>query len=1116
MTANLRAFFVVFCLPTLVNASTLSVPADTTSKDTTVAAKKKEKRDLPLKAERTIRLKTDEFTWMSLDVSPDGKIIVFDMLGDLFTVPITGGKAKQITRGLALDNQPRFSPDGKKIVFTSDRSGAENLWLLDVGFTVEDTTSASDTTGLKQLTQGSGAYCSPEWTPDGKYIVASKLVVSGLGGNHLWMYHIDGGSGIDLNAKEQNRNSLGAAFGPEGRYIYYSTKMGRWGYNLPRFEFQVAIYDRDNGETFQLTAESGGAIRPAISPDGKWLVYASRHDAKTGFRLRNLQTSSEQWLAYPIQRDDQESRFTRDLLPGYSFTPDSKSIIAAIDGKMMRLEIPSGKQTEIPVDVETDLQLGPRVHFAKSVEDGPVEVRQVRGAVLSPDGKQIAFTALNRLYIHEAASGRTTKTVEMTVGQFSHAWSPDGRSIAFITWSEADGGSVYRVSARGGSPQRISDVNAYYAHVLWSPDGKEIIASRSPWQQQRNFSIFNFIRGQGLELVRFPFDGGAAKKIAPLKGDRPHFADKPDRIYVYEGEAGLVSFRLDGTDRKIHAKVTGTMPPFGGEKALPADEVIMGNDGEHALVLSQNHIYRISIPVVGGDPPALALLDPGKAAFPAEKLTVIMGEFMNWGLGTKEAIWSIGNTVFRYNFDEAKAYADSVKVAKRRQVKKEEPKDEDEEEPTFEPKKIVIRLEMPRLHGKGALVLRGARILTMDPNAPNDGIINDGAIIVNDNRIVEVGPGNAVKTPQGAKEIEVKGKFLLPGFVDAHAHMWPAWRIHRGVVWEYLSNLAYGVLTTRDPQTSTTDVLTYSDMVETGDLVGPRVFHTGPGVFGTDQIKSLKEARRVMKRYAEYFKTNTIKQYVAGDRNTRQWIIMAAKEREIMPTTEGALDMKLDLTQIIDGYPGHEHSFPISPLYRDFVEFVAKSGTAYTPTLLVSYGGPWAENYYYETTEVHRDPKLRKFFPHYEIDKLAKRRPWFTAEEHVFKLHAEQAKKILEAGGTVCVGGHGQLQGLGYHWELWNVQSGGMQEIDALKCATYNGALAIGFEKDLGSLEKGKLADIIVLDKDPLENIRNSTSLRYVMRSGLLYNAETLDQLWPVEKKMQKMYWENDDPVGRK
>ncbi|HEY4613650.1 MAG TPA: amidohydrolase, partial [Bacteroidota bacterium] len=690
----------VFAVPVL--SAQAKSPADS-------AAKKPEpKRSLPLKAERSITFKTNEVTWMSLDVSPDGKAIVFDLLGDLYTVPSAGGKATRISGGMAFDAQPRFSPDGKRVVYTSDRGGNENLWIMSVAMSVTDTTAAADSTGLTQLTKGPGAsYYSPEWTPDGKYIVASKIL--GLGLNKLWMYHVDGGSGVELLPKETNRNTIGAAFGPDSRYIYAASKMGRWLYNMKTFDFQVGVYDRETGEIFPLTNQVGGAVRPAVSPDGNWLVFASRHDTKTGYRLRNLKTGNEQWLAYPVQRDDQESRFTRDMMPGYAFTPDSKAVIAAVEGKLVRIDVPSGTQTNIPFDVDVQVDLGPRVHFETRVDDGPVKVRQIRWASLSPDGSTLAFTALDALYTRTLSDGKTTRIAEMTAGQFAPAWSPDGKSIAFVTWSEADGGNLYKVSARGGNAQKLNQVSAYYADPVWTPDGKEIVVAKGPWQQRRDLSYFNNIGGQGLDLVRIPANGGADTKIAPLKGVRFHFADKPDRLYVWEGNNGLISMRMDGTDRKTHIKVTGYKAP-GAEQAGSANEVVMSSDGETALAVVNNHIYKITVPQVGAEAPTVSVQNPDEATFPVKKITTVGGAFLAWGPRGAEVNWSLGNSFFRYNIAAAKAYEDSVKKATKGGDKK---KDDDAEEPMYEPAKITVDLEVPRYKGAGTVVFRGARVLTM-------------------------------------------------------------------------------------------------------------------------------------------------------------------------------------------------------------------------------------------------------------------------------------------------------------------------------------------------------------------------------------------------------------------
>ena len=409
-------------------------------------------------------------------------------------------------------------------------------------------------------------------------------------------------------------------------------------------------------------------------------------------------------------------------------------------------------------------------------------------------------------------------------------------------------------------------------------------------------------------------------------------------------------------------------------------------------------------------------------------------------------------------------------------------------------------------------MLQGGRIITMKGND----IIENGDVLIENNRIKALGPSGSLTIPKNTTVIDVSGKTISPGFVDTHAHMWPNWGIHKNQIWMYSANLAYGVTTTRDPQTATTDVLTYADMVEAGMLHGPRVYSTGPGVgFWQYQITSLDHARDVLKQYSEYYNTKTIKMYLVGNRQQRQWVIMAAKELKLMPTTEGGLDFKLNMTQLQDGYPGHEHSLPIYPIYKDVVQSVAESKMVVTPTLLVAYGGPWAENYFYSRENVWGDKKLQYFTPYSELAQKSRRRPgWFMDEEHVFQKHAEFMNDLVKAGGIGGVGSHGQLQGLGYHWELWAVASGGMNNHDALKVATIHGAKALGLERDLGSLEPGKIADIVVMEKNPLHNLRNTNTLSHVIKNGVVYDADTLDEVWPEVKKAEEFNWQTKKPEG--
>jgi hypothetical protein len=318
--------------------------------------------------------------------------------------------------------------------------------------------------------------------------------------------------------------------------------------------------------------------------------------------------------------------------------------------------------------------------------------------------------------------------------------------------------------------------------------------------------------------------------------------------------------------------------------------------------------------------------------------------------------------------------------------------------------------------------------------------------------------------------------------------------------------------------------MSYQDRVETGSAVGPRVYSTGPGVFAGENIRDLEHAKTVLKRYAQYWDTKTLKMYMSGNRQQRQWIIMAAKEAGIMPTTEGGLDWKLDMTHAMDGYPGVEHALPIVPEYDDVVQLFKASQTTNTPTLVVSYGGPFGENYFYTHENVLGDKKLAQFTPKDQIDVRARRRGvrgppyvqggWFHESEYVFPLHAQFMKSMVDGGARVGIGSHGQIQGIGYQWEMWAMASGGMSPHDVLKVATINGAEAIGMDKDIGSLEAGKLADLVVLDKNPLDDIRNTNSISQVMKNGRLYDGNTLNEVYPRAKPLAAQHWAKVGPVG--
>ena len=1081
-------------------------------KDPVAEKKKADKNELPLETKEKLEFETDEGTWISLDLTPDGKSVLFELLGDIYRVAIEGGAATRVTDGTPYDAQPRVSPDGKWIAFISDRSGSDNLWIATI----------DGKEPRKLSNESQDAVISPAWTPDSQYVITT---VRATPSPQLRMFHINGGSGITLGAATPPAGAapapaptpgpgpttparLGASVSPDGRYVYVAQATG--GTGLARW--QIAQFDMRSGEADVITQAEGGAMRPLVSPDGTLLVYATRHETKTGLRVRNLVSGTDRWLKWPIDRDEQESGGapSRDTLPAYAFTRDSREIVIAIGGKIHRVNVATGADTLVPFKAQVSLDVGPDLNAPYRVPQGPVRARLIQDPRQSPDGKRLVMSVLTHLYVMDLPRGKPVRLVPNSAhDSFKPTWSPDGQWIAYVTWSPEGTGHIWKVRADGsGTPQQLTKLSAFYTDITFSPDGQRIVALRgNEYMRQQTFSEFGGLRIP-LDLVWLPANGGDVQLIVPARGlGRPHFATDADRIFVYSN-AGLISLRYDGTDRRTHLRVTG--PGRAGAATPPAaDAVQMRPDGKWALADVNNQLWVIAVPPFTGSAPTVNVRSP---SLPVKRLTDIGSDYFAWADEGKTITWAIGSTFFRRSFDTidfgpaepttpgaTPDESDKAAAQKTEEAKKtKDPLDLDKNVERFE---VVV--EVPRAMPKGTVVLRGATIIT----SKGDEVIQNGDIVVTDNRIAAIGRG--IKTPAGARVIDVRGKFITPGFIDTHAH-WE-FRTHDVLEpqnWSLIANLAYGVTAGLDVQTSTNDYFAYQDLVETGQSLGQRAFMTGPGVFSNNDFQSYEATLAYLKRYKEHYRTINIKSYMVGNRKQRQWVVQASKELGLMPTTEGGRDMKLDITHAIDGFHGNEHTLPVFPLYKDVVGLYARTKTAYTPTLLVNYGGIIAEEYFYTTMEVHDDKKLNRFYPHNVLDDMSRRRRvWARKDEFVFPLAAEAAAKIHRAGGLVGVGGHGQLQGLGYHWEMWGLAMGGMTPREVLKAATIDGARIIGFDQDLGSLEAGKLADLVVLDRNPLVDIRNTNTVRYVMKNGELFQGDTLEQIWPAQKKLPKFWW---------
>lgn len=1026
---------------------------------------------------KSISIDTRSGTWMSLDVSPDGTTIAFDLLGDIYILPMSGGEARSINSGLSWSMQPRFSPDGSEIAFISDAGGGDNIWIMK-----------PDGSDAQQLTREDFRLLNnPYWSPDGRFIAARKHFTTerSLGTGEIWLYHRDGGSGVAVVEKpnEQHQKELGEpAFSQDGRYIYYSLDSTPG----PIFEyaqdsngqvFEIRRYDLQTGTTQSAVKGAGGAVRPTPSPNGRYIAFVRRIRGDSALFIKDLVSGAEKPVYTHLDSDMQEVWGVQGLYPNMDWTPDSKSIVFWSGGKIRRVAIESGEVSDIEFHVADTRTVYRAPRPPVEVAPASFATRMVRNAEVSPDGSVVVFESAGRLYIQALPDGKPRLLTSDVNDHFEYApsWSRDGRNIVFVTWNDQTLGQIHRVKASGGRSARLSKVPGHYHAPRYSPDGKFIVFEISSggmltspdWSMETG-------------VFRMPAAGDEAEQVT-RDGSNPHFGSRSDRLYVTrhdeEGEgAALVSIDLAGEAPRTHAE-----GPYVSQMEVSPDD-------QYLAFRENYHVYALPLPP-GGKP--LALSTEVKSV-PAIRATGDGGNFPHWSNGGKTLNWTLGATAFSADVDELFAETGDGRSAYT---------------PPDQGVSMALRLDADIPDGKVALT--GARLVTMAGD--DGGVIENGVIVIERNRILAVGDANT-PIPADASKVDVSGQTIIPGIIDAHAHGSAGVGFVPQQNWMSYATLAFGVTTVHDPSNDATEIFAAAEMQRTGQILAPRIFSTGDIIYGAKsnyfaEINSLDEAREHIRRLKAQG-ANSVKNYNQPRREQRQQVTTAAREEGMLVVTEGASLFHMDLSMVADGNSTIEHNLPQSMLYDDVLQFWGQTNVAYTPTLVVTYGGLSAETYWYQESDVWEHEILSHFVPPHILQPRSIRRITAPFDNFYHVKSAATARMLSDQGVMVSIGAHGQREGLAAHWEIWSFAQGGMTPVQALQAATIVPAEALGYAADLGSLEPGKLADLVVIDANILEDIYQTDKVSFVMLNGRLYEAGTLNEIVTGDRKTKPFYWQ--------
>ncbi len=958
---------------------------------------------------------------MELDVSPDGETIVFEALGDLYTVPVEGGEAELLVGGAAWDTHPRYSPDGKTVAFVSDREGTSGLWIAHV---------QSDQVSRISMPEP-GRLGPPSWSESGLSLYAGRTTSSG--GSDIWVFSVAGTAAERLPLP---RSVAHPTLDWSGRYLYY---IGN------RAQVMRAEVDGANPTPITDSTESCGD-RLALAKDGDAIAYTCVEGKAVRVYLQDLATGRRAPVHHmKTPYLGRTALHTR----AFAFVGSSHDLVVADYGGLHFVETardPEGHaygKRRIPFSFNVSVA-NPRRPVVQR-RPGPVSPLPLWPRV-SPDGRYVVAAVAGKLWVWDQTTGihrRLTKGDRDAI-ESSPSISRDGCCIVFSVWDGVSG-SIRTIDIDGAQERVVAQAATPFLHPTWSPDQSRIAAVRVPHSTRRfNLSIpFSVVEADlGTGTLRDVYSATHSRRHARQFSGHPRYDEDGNRIavVVHKGqESRLVVANRDGTGV--------------GETVLrttPAEELAWSPGGLSVALAANGGVYIVEIN--NGSSARVDL-----RSYP--KFLERPGYFLSW-LGDDKLVSC------RSASCETRSLSTDSKHTLRLQTTAAAPSD-------------------------GSLVLRGGRVVTMGAT----GSIDSAAVVVVGGRLAYVGPRRSAAIPAGATVIDVSESVIIPGLIDTHAHIGhlPPELVHM-YSWITKAYLRFGVTTIYDPQPPEVTIAALADLVQTS-LHGPTILSSGAPIFGEDYqhvfpdmvatIHHSKDAANAVARAAQ-FSTGPLKVYAQPNRQHRLWLAESAAHRGLRITGEGACDRALALTMVVDGYSGFEHAIP-GPIYGDVRELLRRSGVSYTPTLTVACGSVGALGWFANSLGVPERAWLASVMPQ---DEFARRMsPISDTLDTAFWVAARNAAGLAEDGVAVTVGGHGEMPGVGTIWETIALQMGGLSPPEALRAATVNGARKLGIESDVGSLDVGKRANLVVLKDDPTIDVWNLLSVVGVVQDGQWFSA---------------------------